>query len=351
MVDDKGIGLVLAGGGAKGAYQVGVWQALTEMGLDRTVTGFSGASIGAINALLFNSADFDEVKRLWLDATEDIFLAPRVDADGDGLSDKGFSHAIRSSAGVSFPPMPHAVTRSGASEVQEPEPQPGSDLDPEEYGEAADKLLAAISESMAALKAVGALGRVSDKAKSVSQRRLMQGLYSNRNLVDLVDRIVPDQLQLKRPVHVSVYSIVDAKERYVDLTAVDRDGAVRAAIASACLPGVYAPMELDDELVCDGGVSDNRPIKPLYDAGWRRFVVVHLNGIARKGVRDMLASDQERFPGATIVPIIPGEEFDDSFMGGTMKVSPKANAQRIALGYEETMRQFSTLRLFPELEW
>ena len=82
MVDDKGIGLVLAGGGAKGAYQVGVWQALCEMGLDRIITGMSGSSIGAINALLFSSVGLDAARQVWMEATEDVFLAPRIGLRG-----------------------------------------------------------------------------------------------------------------------------------------------------------------------------------------------------------------------------------------------------------------------------
>jgi len=50
---EQGIGLVLAGGGAKGGYQIGVWRTLREMGIDRLVTGVAGASVGAINAALF----------------------------------------------------------------------------------------------------------------------------------------------------------------------------------------------------------------------------------------------------------------------------------------------------------
>ena len=235
MADDKGIGLVLAGGGAKGAYQVGVWEALCEMGLDRIITGFSGASIGSINALLFASADFDEVKQLWLKATEDIFLAPREDADGDGVPDRGFTHFLYESAGTSYPPMPHKLTNQVPIEAKEPAPQPQQvfDCDPEELAAASEKMLAAITDSMAAVKAIGALGRVSSKARDASQKKLMEGMYSNRNLASLVDKTVPDQLQLKHPVYASVYSILDAEERYVDLAASDRDRAVQAVLASA----------------------------------------------------------------------------------------------------------------------
>lgn len=51
--DANGIGLVLSGGGAKGAYQAGIWKAMTELGLAKRVRAFSGTSVGAINAAAF----------------------------------------------------------------------------------------------------------------------------------------------------------------------------------------------------------------------------------------------------------------------------------------------------------
>ena len=54
--------LVLAGGGAKGSYQIGVWRALQE--LDWTPDIITGASVGTLNGCLFNDElDFD---RDWL---------------------------------------------------------------------------------------------------------------------------------------------------------------------------------------------------------------------------------------------------------------------------------------------
>ena len=50
-MDKKEYGLVLAGGGTKGAYQVGVWKALKE--LDINVKAIAGTSIGALNGALF----------------------------------------------------------------------------------------------------------------------------------------------------------------------------------------------------------------------------------------------------------------------------------------------------------
>ena len=56
-------GLVLEGGGAKGAYQIGAYQALTELEID--ITGVSGTSIGAINGAMIVQGDFIEAKELW----------------------------------------------------------------------------------------------------------------------------------------------------------------------------------------------------------------------------------------------------------------------------------------------
>ena len=48
------LGLVLSGGGAKGAYHVGVIKALQELGIQ--VDMLSGASIGALNGAVLLSA-------------------------------------------------------------------------------------------------------------------------------------------------------------------------------------------------------------------------------------------------------------------------------------------------------
>ena len=58
----RSYGLVLAGGGTKGAYEVGAWKALSELGLD--ITAIVGTSIGAINGALFLQNDFDKVMEI-----------------------------------------------------------------------------------------------------------------------------------------------------------------------------------------------------------------------------------------------------------------------------------------------
>ena len=59
------IGLVLDGGGGKGAYQIGVWKAMRECGLDQQVKAVSGTSVGGLNAVLFVQGDYDLAERIW----------------------------------------------------------------------------------------------------------------------------------------------------------------------------------------------------------------------------------------------------------------------------------------------
>ncbi len=56
-------GLVLEGGGARGAYQIGAWKALRELGIE--INGVSGTSVGALNGAMIIQNKFDEAYELW----------------------------------------------------------------------------------------------------------------------------------------------------------------------------------------------------------------------------------------------------------------------------------------------
>ena len=62
-------GLVLAGGGAKGAYQLGAWKAMREIGIRFSVV--AGVSIGSINGALIASDSFEDAEMLWQSASID----------------------------------------------------------------------------------------------------------------------------------------------------------------------------------------------------------------------------------------------------------------------------------------
>lgn len=56
-------GLVLEGGGAKGAYQIGAWKALAEAGVK--IKGIAGTSVGALNGALICMGDLKNAEELW----------------------------------------------------------------------------------------------------------------------------------------------------------------------------------------------------------------------------------------------------------------------------------------------
>ena len=76
--NQKKIGLVLSGGGAKGAYEAGVWAGLEQLGITGSIDGIMGASVGALNAVLFDTCDLETAKDIWLNLKENDLL--HVDA-------------------------------------------------------------------------------------------------------------------------------------------------------------------------------------------------------------------------------------------------------------------------------
>lgn len=59
--------VVLAGGGSRGAYQIGVWQALQELGIDYQIV--TGTSVGALNGAMFVQRDYEAARQMWLRLT------------------------------------------------------------------------------------------------------------------------------------------------------------------------------------------------------------------------------------------------------------------------------------------
>ena len=81
------LGLALEGGGAKGAYEIGAYRALTELGYHFDV--ICGVSIGAINAALLAQGDCEKAAEFWeTTANDDLFSE----------EDKGFLEIINNVA-------------------------------------------------------------------------------------------------------------------------------------------------------------------------------------------------------------------------------------------------------------
>ena len=86
MNKNKEYGLVLAGGGIKGAYQVGVWKALKKIGIK--ITAITGASIGSINGAFILQDDIEKMIKIYenIKITDIVEVNSKIDYDKDLLS-------------------------------------------------------------------------------------------------------------------------------------------------------------------------------------------------------------------------------------------------------------------------
>lgn len=63
----KEYGIVLEGGGARGAYQIGAWRALVEAGVK--INAVAGTSVGALNGALICMGDLEKAEKIWREIT------------------------------------------------------------------------------------------------------------------------------------------------------------------------------------------------------------------------------------------------------------------------------------------
>lgn len=277
-----GIGLVLSGGGAKGAYQVGVVQCLADRGI--RLTGISGASVGALNGALVACAP---------NLTD---AAARLNAIWRELAD-----------------APPAELRLGDV------------LPPLVLGHYLGLLLAAGEPSiLVALHQI--TSRFSAALANAAQARALDSLSDApvpQRLGDLLDRhLSVDALDSGLPFYVSVFQsgggwwdliravagisgLADTPlSEFLHVQALSPMDRRRAILASAALPLLFEVQRIGDRTYADGGLGGlrnlqgNTPIAPLLDETGAGVVIVsHLV--------DGSSFDRHRFPLATIVEIRP----------------------------------------------
>jgi NTE family protein len=92
-------GLVLEGGGAKGAYHVGAYKALKELNIE--IGGIAGTSIGAINGAMMVQGDYELLEKVWYSVNSyelfDIDEKAIMDLKNFNLHDVNFSYLLHQS--------------------------------------------------------------------------------------------------------------------------------------------------------------------------------------------------------------------------------------------------------------
>jgi len=99
--------LVLAGGGARGSYHIGAWQALTEMGYRIDIV--TGTSVGSLNGTLIALDQFDVAKSMWLSIDDrDVMDIPDKVLSKETLD---FIRDFAANGGVSLAPLENMIVR------------------------------------------------------------------------------------------------------------------------------------------------------------------------------------------------------------------------------------------------
>jgi predicted acylesterase/phospholipase RssA len=243
--------LVLSGGGAQAAYEVGVLIALLEG--RSPATGYTpldfgvvtGTSAGSVNASLLLSAIGDGVgpateymQRIWLDQI----------AEAPGTSNNG---VFRMRADPVAFLQPSRYTPNPVSPFLE-FLEDSAFLSQELFKRSADFFL---SDQKIGKRALGFV----DLAAFISSDVLMATLARTIKL----DRIRHSKKVLKisctnwRTGLAALFGNQDMTE----------EQGLRIIQASSAIPGVFPPVEIGGELYADGGVVMNTPLKPAIDAG------------------------------------------------------------------------------------
>ena len=213
--------LVLQGGGALGAYQVGVYEALDEAGI--APQWVIGTSIGAINAALIAGSKpgerIDRLSEFWSRVQNDHFVP--------GGLPNWLSSAVRNGLAIT----------SGVPAFFSPNP-------------------------MAFLSPHNRLGADSAGYYSVDPLR--------RALEELIDL---DQLNHGGTrITVGASSVRTAEMRYFDSR--DMPLQIDHILASGALPPGFPPVRIDGELYWDGGILSNTPVEVVFDDNPRRDSLV-----------------------------------------------------------------------------
>lgn len=322
--------LVLSGGGAKGAYQVGVWKAMTELGIANDVTVFSGTSVGGINAALFARVRTPAtIEAFWLESMGGVMVvnSNKVhDVLQEGFDDFGEAVEARNKAVEAKKAMEAQRLGVGVDDL------PADMVKEIEKKENAGLWLST---------AVQIARRMGERKKKVTDEEdEVEGYVDPERLKQLLETKLPHEWPADTP---SVY--VTAVEKGVGGRAVFRlndepfERKVAMLRATSAIPAAFSSVEIDGKNYYDGGWTekggDNVPGDPVIanHPEVETVYVVYLNN------RRRLGKDREKpamYNGRHLVEIIPSKDLYGWF--GALNFDVNLAERLIKLGYDDAMK-------------
>ena len=315
--DEFKYGIVFCGGGAKGAYQIGAWKRLRELGMDKEIIGVSGASIGAMNSMLFAQGDYDAAEEVWRQTKQ---------SDIKAWNQSAWQSAIQS------------LTSYGVGKV------------------ATGALLRTGLGLTNPLFSVIPILTIGATAINLSNLAKNAGFYSPDRLSDIMRKYVsPAGIATTNK---QVYTALTAIEvhipnksfhpacrfagsiEYRSWAGLTYEEIVETVLASAAFPVAYPVSTHKNKTYTDGGMLDNTPVKPLRDAGFRNIIVVHLEYISNKKERQK-KEEMVNSQGGGWTKFI--HIWPSASLGGLLEISADLTRRRINLGYMDTESQLIPL--------
>jgi NTE family protein len=212
--------LVLQGGGALGAYQAGVYQALDEAGVEPDWV--IGTSIGAINAgIIAGNRPQDRLPRL-----SEFWARMQHDPLTQAVADIPFWGAQAANA---------ITVMGGLRRFFAPNP-----------------------------RAFLGIGLTAETAGYYSTSPL------EKTLAELIDAEVLGACSMR--LTVGAANVRNAEMRYFDSR--DMPLSIRHIMASGALPPAFPAVRIDGELYWDGGILSNTPVEAVFDDNPRRSGLV-----------------------------------------------------------------------------
>ena len=241
------LGIVLNGGGAKGAYQLGVWKYIIEIGLDRYISVFIGSSVGALNAVLFANGDYTQAEAIWT---------------SDGLREE-----IIPSLHIKdiFKRKSLYRSRKGLANII-------NSVDFLRSRENSRKVYATYSKLSLGVRR-GKKACVSKKNESIDQK---------------------------------FFSFLYSKNYAVEVNSLPKDESTKLLLATSALPLVFPAEKIGGKKFRDGGLNDNCPVNPLLDnEKCSDIIVIHLKERKKECTYDS-PFIHEIFPSRSLGNLITG---------------------------------------------
>lgn len=212
----KKIGLALAGGGARGSYQIGAWKALKEAGYDAMFDAYSGASVGSLNAMLFAMEDYSKAEDIWMSLDRNTLF---------NFEDNMFKRLLREK-----------------------------------------------------LKFINKGFFQTDKLEKMIDETMDFSLLDNKDVFIAATKVGDDEGGFFDLIHTNIehYLRSNSQIEYKNIQDMNPSSVRSALLASCAIPVVFHPVVVEGQTYYDGGLLNNIPYQPLIDAGCEKILAIDL---------------------------------------------------------------------------